>query len=153
MNTIHTNQGFLDITDLSTWCAEGEGWERIEGMQGALEDDLKGFLIERDDEDFAGGFQDWLTSGAPERVRAAFLADDVDSYIEESTDIESLANYAGEHADDFDLDAIVSDWSDWLGTRRDAIAAALPDENGSVFEAIGGGPVLDGLFQKHDKNG
>lgn len=76
----------------------------------------------------------------------------VEQYIEESTSVESLAVYAGGHADDFDLNAIASDWSDWLDTHRDAIAAALPDENGSVFEAIGGGPVLDELFQKHDKN-
>lgn len=79
----------------------------------------------------------------------------VEQYIEESTSVESLATYAGGHAEDFDLDAIASDWSEWLDAHRDAIAAALPteaEESGSVFEAIGGGVALDELFQKHTKN-
>ncbi|MEX3647241.1 hypothetical protein [Mycolicibacterium porcinum] len=142
--------------DLSGWCYAGERWERIDGAQRALEDDLADFYAEdagdNPDYDFDDGLVKWAHSGAPERVKREFLSGLVDGYIEESASIASLSAYAGGHADTFDLDAVASDWQDWLEARRDAIAEALPDENGSVFEAIGGGAALDELFQKHDKN-
>lgn len=79
----------------------------------------------------------------------------VDTYIAESSSVESMAAYAHEFAADFDLDAVSADYEAWLETQRDAIAAALPREewegSGVVFHAIGGGDVLDGIFQEHAK--
>lgn len=80
----------------------------------------------------------------------------VDEYIADVSSVESISNYCGEYADDYDLDAVSEELKRWLDDRRDQVEAELRDvreEEGSgvVWARLDGESALIEALESHER--
>lgn len=87
----------------------------------------------------------------PDEVVHEITDADVNAFIRGYCDVQSLATFAGDHAGDFDLDAVRDDLWDALDGIRDQIAELLPTDKES-FDAVAEicQPHLIAALEAHD---